>query len=487
MKKTFLSICLMVIAVIMLGACASTNTAATISTATVATAAAVQATATSPAQAAAGDTSAPPAPPDSAVPGGAPPGSGSTSAAAGLASATGAYTLDGGTATEENQTYTATNEDQSGVYVINNGNLTLTNPTVVTSGNTSSQDSSSFYGLNAGVLASGGSRVTISGGTISTIGTGANGVFTQGSGTSVTLSDVTIAATADGGHGVMATNGGVMTLTNVDMTTAGPHSGVIATDRGGGTITVTGGTVLAKGADSPAIYSTGVISATDAVLTATGAEAAVIEGGNTIILNNADLSTTLEGKWGVMIYQSMSGDAEGTQGTFTMTGGSLAYTSATGPLFYVNNSTGVITLKGVKIAAASGVLIDASANSRWGTSGSNGGTVIFTADSQTLGGSITADNISAVTITLQNGSALTGAINSAHTAKAANLILDASSTWTVTADSYLTCLTTPSIAGDSITNITGNGHTVTYDATACPALDGKTYTLNGGGTLTPAK
>jgi hypothetical protein len=285
----------------------------------------------------------------------------------------------------------------------------------------------------------------------------------------------------------MATNGGVMTLVNVDMTTAGKNSGVIATDRGSGAITVTGGTVIASGADSPAIYSTGAITVSDATLTASGAEAAVIEGANSITLENSDLSSTMEGKWGVMIYQSMSGDAEGTEGIFTMTGGSLAYTSTTGPLFYVNNSTGVITLKGVEVTAASGVLIDASANSRWGTSGANGGTVFFRANGQMLAGDMTADAVSSITAILQNGSSLTGAINPDNAAKAANLTLDATSSWTVTADAYLTCLTLEAgVSGDAITNITGNGHAVYYDASTCPDLGGATYTLNGGGVLTPA-
>lgn len=489
MKKTVIQICLPIIAAIMLGACAptSTTTSSTAPTAIVATAAVAQATTTPTAQAVITDASAPPAPPANGAAGAPPGGGGSTNAAAGLASATGAYTLDGGTATQENQTYTAANEDESGVYVINGASLTLTNPTVATSGNTSSADNSSFYGLNAGVLVSGGSKVTITGGVINTSGTGANGVFAQGADTAVTLTDVTINATADGGHGVMATNGGVMTLTNVDMTTAGPHSGVIATDRGGGVITVTGGAVLAKGADSPAIYSTGKISVADAQLTATGAEAAVIEGANSIVLNNVALSSSVADKWGVMIYQSFSGDAEGSQGAFSMTGGSLAYTSATGPLFYVNNATGVITLQGVKVTAASGVLVDASANSRWGASGANGGTVILTADGQTLAGNMTADKISSITVTLQNGSSLTGAINTARTAKAVNLTLDATSRWSVTADSYVTCLTIPNLSGDSITTIIGNGHTVYYDQGACPALDGKTYSLAGGGALTPAQ
>jgi hypothetical protein len=98
-----------------------------------------------------------------------------------------------------------------------------------------------------------------------------------------------------------------------------------------------------------------------------------------------------------------------------------------------------------------------------------------------------ADDISSISATLQTSAALTGAINTVHTAQAVNLTLDGSSTWTVTADSYLTCLSDPDgISGTAISNITGNGHTVYYDASACPALGGQTFTLNDGGTLQPA-
>jgi hypothetical protein len=55
-------------------------------------------------------------------------------------------------------------------------------------------------------------------------------------------------------------------------------------------------------------------------------------------------NTVLSGakKWGGMIFQSMSDDAQGANGTFWMTGGSLS--AAVGPAFYVTNSTGVISL-----------------------------------------------------------------------------------------------------------------------------------------------
>jgi hypothetical protein len=424
-------------------------------------------------------TSQAPAPPEGAASG--------ASAADALSTASAAYSQSGGAETRSGLSLSAAGADQSAVYVTSGGSLTLTDADITTSGDTSSADYSSFYGLNAAVLAADGSTIVLSDSSISTAGTGANGAFATGSGSSVVLSNVTITATADGGHAVMATNGGAMTLTDVVMSTAGPHSGAIATDRGSGTIVVSGGSAATSGQDSPGIYSTGIITVSGAVITATGAEAAVIEGANAIDLTDVDLSTTIADKWGVMIYQSMSGDAEGTRGTFTMTGGRLSYSGASGPLFYVNNSTGIITLKGVDVAAASGVLLDASANSRWGRSGANGGTAILAADGQALSGDVTADNISSASLILRNGSQWTGAIDAAGTAAEATLSLDASSTWTVTADSHLTCLAdVDGVSGDTLTNINGNGHTVTYDAGACAALEGRTYALAGGGALKPA-
>ncbi|HTX79511.1 MAG TPA: hypothetical protein VMC62_07575, partial [Longilinea sp.] len=415
-------------------------------------------------------------------------GSGDTSSSS-ATSGTAAYTLNDGTVAQDNQTYSASNQDESAVKVIGTGSLTLTNATITTSGNTSSTDNSSFYGLNAAVLAYDGGTVNVSGSMIITSGTGANGAFASGTGASVVLSNDTITATGDGGHGVMATRGGTMALKDVDITTSGGSSSAIATDRGGGTITVNGGTVATSGNNSADIYSTGAITVSNATMTSSGAEAAVIEGANSITLTDTSLFSSYENKWGVMIYQSMSGDAQGTEGTFTMTGGSLAYASTEGPLFYVTNSTGKIDLKDVNLTVGSGVLLKASAGS-WGSNGSNGGTAILTADGQTLSGDLVADNISTLTLTLQNGSTLKGSINADDQAKSASLTLDASSAWTVTADSYLASLSDAGgISGNSITNIIGNGNTVYYDASnsANSALGGLTYSLVNGGQLTPIK
>jgi hypothetical protein len=180
-----------------------------------------------------------------------------------------------------------------------------------------------------------------------------------------------------------------------------------------------------------------------------------------------------------MVYQSFSGDAEGRNGSFTMQGGSLA--TEAGPLFFVTNTRGTITLTGVKTSMASDVLVSAAAD-RWGRQGSNGGHAILIADAMTLKGNLVCDEISSITATLKKGTTLTGMV------KGAALAIDPTSKWTVTEDSTIKSLAEiKGISDFSITNIEGNGHRVSYDASlaANQWLQGKTYNLAKGGQLTP--
>ena len=409
---------------------------------------------------------------------------------------TGAYTLNGGTASQSDQTYSASNTDESGVYVLKGGKLTVINPTVITSGKTSSGDNSSFYGLNAGALAASGSTLNIYGGTVTTSGTGANGVFSTGSGTVVTLSNVTIVCTGQLGHGVDATMGGTLYLTDVDIATGpGANSAAIATDRGGGTIVVQGGVVTTSGADAPGIYSTGNITINGATITATASEGAVIEGSNSITLTNTALTGAKGNRdRGIMIYQSMSGDAQGKEGVFTMTGGSFTWPSKSGPAIYVTNTKSEVTLRNVAITNNSGILLKAAAD-QWGTSGKNGGTAILTANGENLEGGMISDSVSSITATLQENTTLTGYINSA------NLTIDATSAWMVSSNSVLTSLTTAgtitgagmvtantvTLQGGTIDAVLAGTGSVTKSTTGKAVLSGaQTYTGQttvSGGTL----
>lgn len=242
---------------------------------------------------------------------------------------------------------------------------------------------------------------------------------------------------------------------------------------GGGTVNVDGGSYTSNGYNSPAVYSTAAITVKNAGLIANHSEALVIEGQNSISLENCTVSGNMSSDKGtssdenvhnVMIYQSMSGDAEVGTSSFSMTGGSL--TGKNGDLFYITNTHSIIKLSGVQLTnedtdANLFTITGNSASHGWGTAGSNGAQVELTADSQTLNGKIIVDSISTLNMTLQNGSSFTGTINIVDNAEGgtavennAVVIIGSGCTWTLTGDCTITSLTNNG-------SINFNGHTIT--------------------------
>jgi len=365
--------------------------------------------------------------------------------------------------------YTSTGDDENALR-IDNATVTLNSVTIQkTGGKTSNTENGDFYGQNAGLLALNGANVTIKNSTVNTTAQNGNGIFSYGEGTVVNIYDTKIRTTADNSGGIQTTGGGTTNAYNLDVETSGKSSAAIRSDRGGGTVNVDGGTYVSNGTGSPAIYSTANITVSNATLNATNSEAVVVEGKNSVTLNNCNVTGNMTGTYkdnsenihNVMIYQSMSGDADVGHATFTMNGGSL--TAKAGDMFYVTNTSCTISLSNVKLALANkNLLVVAGNNSSrgWGTSGKNGGQVTFTADSQTMEGIISVDKISTLTMTMQNGTSFTGAINPDGAAGEVNVTMDDSSTWTLTADSYIT-----SFNGD-VSKIVSNGYKVYVNGTA---------------------
>ncbi len=421
-------------------------------------------------------------PPNGQPPQGMPPGGGMNQFDTSLIAAT--NSVHTGSFEKKNTILKATEENQSAVVGYNNCKIELSGNQILTSGNTSSNDHSSFQGLNAAVLSRDESSITMNNNYIKTTGLGANGIFAYGKSTVISTND-SIDCTAGGAHGIMCSGGGTIHSKNTYIITHGRNSGAVATDRGSGIITVDGGYIKATGADSPGIYSTGIITSTNVIYEATGAEIAVIEGSNSIICNNCNLTYDYQNKWGVMIYQSFSGDAEGVDGHFELNGGSLRSLDKTGPLFFITNSNANIYLNKVNIDNTSGVLLKANAY-RWGHSGSNGGNVTIHASTQELTGIIIADEISSVTLELKDYSIFKGIINKNNKANSINITLDKSSKWELKDDSYVSKIKVDTY-DNTITQIIGNGHTVWYKKEDNSYLKGKTYQLVNGGELKPIK
>lgn len=310
----------------------------------------------------------------------------------------------------------------------------------------SSGENADFYGLNAAAIAQNAGTLTLTDSLIVTNGAYANAVFSYGEGSTVNITDSVIITSSNNSGGIMATGGGTLNASNLTITTSAGSSAAIRSDRGGGTITVDGGYYSTSGTGSPAIYSTADITVSNAHLESSTAQGVVIEGSNSVTLNNSTLIANhnkFNGQdssyQGVMIYQSGSGDANEGKGTFSITGGSI--TNSNGAVFFITNTAADITLNNSDITNNDdkGVLMRA-ASAAWGSDGSNGGKVNFYAVNQTLNGDFTVDDDSVLNLYVSADSVFTGAVNTADSEGQIYVEL-ASSTWILTADSYVDALT----------------------------------------------
>lgn len=375
--------------------------------------------------------------------------------------------------TYSSTSYSSTGDDENALRV-DGATVTLDSVTVDKSaGSSSNTEDGDFYGQNAALLATNGANVTIKNATVNSSAQNGNGIFSYGTGTTVNVSDSTITTTADNSGGIQTTGGGTANATNLTVNTSGNSAAAIRSDRGGSTVVVDKGTYTSNGYNSPAAYSTSDITVSNATLTANNSESLVIEGKNSIKLNNCDVSGNMSSTEGsssdenvhnVMIYQSMSGDAEVGTSEFDMTGGSL--TGNNGDMFYITNTHSIINLSNVDITNkdADAYLMRVTGNSAargWGKAGANGAQVEFTASNQTLNGDIAVDTVSTLNMTLTDSSDFTGTINIIDNAQNGTAVdnnavvtIDYDSTWTLTGDCTVTSL-------ENNGTINFNGHTIT--------------------------
>jgi len=355
----------------------------------------------------------------------------------------GATTISSGVV-ENGKNYSSSKDSESAILV-SGGESTLSNITLDKTGDADG-DNADFYGTNAGILAYNGT-LNINGGTITTNGTHANAIFAYNKGI-INVSDVTINTSGKNSGGIMVTGGGTLNATNLTVTTGGQSSAAIRSDRGGGTITINGGTYTSNGTGSPAVYSTADITVNNAKLVSNVASGIVIEGDNSVTLNSVDLynSNTKANTKGeeanyknIFIYQSTSGDAKEGTGTFTAKNSKI--TTTNGSTIFVTNTKALITLENNEITNTSenGLFLKASA-ARWGKEGSNGGTVTLNMINQYAEGDIVLDNISTLDLSMKSGSVLIGAINTDNTAKNISVKLSSDSVLSLTSNTYLSSL-----------------------------------------------
>lgn len=367
--------------------------------------------------------------------------------------------------------YSSQKKDENALLVNGDVDVEISNIEVTKTGDSDGGDNTSFYGTNSAILAKSGANLDLKNIIVTTNATGANGVFSYGGsattnnssndGTTVTISDSIITTTKDNSGGIMTTGGGIMKASNLSINTAGTSSAAIRTDRGGGTVTVDGGTYTTTGQGSPTIYSTANVTVENSKLIAKASEGIVIEGKNSVTINNCDLTdsnTKLNGQSttykNIFLYQSMSGDAANGNAEFTANNSTI--TTNNGDSFYVTNTTATINLSNNTIVNndEAGNFLRVQKDS-WGKTGSNGGDVTLIMNSQKATGNIVIDSISTLDMRVETDSYYEGTINADNSAKEITLKLDSSSKIKLTGDSYITALEDEDI---SYSNIDFNGY-----------------------------
>ena len=133
-----------------------------------------------------------------------------------------------------------------------------------------------YSGTNSVSLTVGEDSTTVIDGTdITASSSGSNGVFATDSGTAL-VNDTSIETMADNSRGLDATYGGTILANKITADTQGGHSAIVATDRGGGSISLADVTLSTAGSGSPLLYSTGDIQVNNVSGTSSGSQLSLI-------------------------------------------------------------------------------------------------------------------------------------------------------------------------------------------------------------------
>lgn len=370
------------------------------------------------------------------------------------------------------------------------GTLSLTDCTITKTGDYSSSysgDDTSFYGTNSAVYASGsGATVNMTGGTVTTDAKGANAVFAT-NGATINVSGITIDNTKSVSRGLHCTGGGIINATNVNITTRSETSSTVATDRGGGTVTVRGGTITAKGNKSAVLYSTGTISVDGITGLSEKGPMATVEGANTVIIENSTMQSDAEAR-GILLHQSNSGDAEGTKPVCNITNSTLTTSNSSVPLAFVTNVTGTLTLTDVTLSVASNKLMTVEYYKRG--ENSTGHLVLKTTkNSWAYTGDVDADTKNSLAVTVGANVTWNGAADADNNAKSAIVTIESGAVWNLTGNSYVSTLTnngTVNKNGYALTVGSSSGSGTINETTGIESLKSATtiesssiYTLDG--------
>ncbi len=312
--------------------------------------------------------------------------------------------------------------------------------------------------------------------------------------------EAAVSTTADVACGLYAEGDAIIIANALTVQTQGSQSAAVATSGNGGTISIANSELSTAGADSPLLFSTGVLEADNVTGTAATSPLACIQEQGRIVIAGSSFVSAYAGSKGdspaanaISLYHTEAIDTTSSQSAaalFQASGSKLESAIESGSFFYLTNTTAAIVLSDTDVSydtdkakllvacgsdTTSTLVPTAGTATTYGTAGKNGATATFTALDQKLEGDIEVDSISSLDLFLLDGSTWTGAAsitsNSSGADLASNIVVnvDATSGWTVTADSTVSTLNIEK--GGSLVDANGKSVTI-VDSDGNKLVDG---------------
>ena len=362
-------------------------------------------------------------------------------------------------------TLSSTESDQSVVYNTNVNFISLKNSNInKESGDSSKIEDSELYGVNAAILNQEG-NINIVGGQITSKPKGSVGLFLT-NGANGVIKEMSITTSGDSSSGIVSTYDGIVNAQIVTINTNGANSHALSVNEKGLRILCEDRCTLnTKGQGSHLIYlkgeQSGSVEAKNSIGTSENAKIAVIDGTNNFSLNdnsNFKCSGAPNDKeneqCAIMLYQSgnkyhLANSFNCKDSTFEILESSKYY--STSPIFFITNNQAAVTLENCNIKYGSDKFMVIKATDKWGEKGSNGGTAILTLTNQNIEGDLITDADSSLSIILKNSN-IKGKINPTNTAKFVTIVLDRTSSITITGNSYCTSINNEKTDGSNLIN-----------------------------------
>ncbi|CZR37637.1 uncharacterized protein FPRO_07172 [Fusarium proliferatum ET1] len=387
-------------------------------------------------------------------------------------------------------TWHADKNDTSIVLVSKNADFAASYSTFIKSGYYSNLNWASFYGFNAAINVANNSVAILDHVNI-TVHNGAANVYSYGTGTVVNVTNSWLYSSGPVSHGLYASGNGTIHAKNLQHYSGGHRSSAFSGDSPAGYIYVEDSVSHVRGIGSATYYALGEIHATNVASVSEQGPVVFSDGKQKIYLKDCSAQAGLLG--GAVLFSSSERRAGAVLDLEDTT---IITTGKTMPGLWFGNVIANARLKSVQLNTASGILAVANFSQITQDFNYYGGyvdnpsmkaaEVSLNVLESSLSGDLIAYNKSSISLSLTQYSNWKGTARVGYKSASFGVSLDASSEWTLTADTTLQNFTN---LDTSNSNIQSRGYNIYYNSSASANkwLKSRTIKLPGGGKLEPIK